>query len=189
MEKKPWEKPGSVGGPVFLWPGKTSMAYLNYRLQHRPDCAEDSSGSLGLVPLAVLAWPQRDLSLWSIQLTWSQLTFRAVEVISRCWCTICSCCGLDLGGYGDLGIRMKETNISTLFFFVTRRRRSHFFPPRPLLYFPCLLSCLVTSHLLRDSLCIALQTEKLWIWSTGLSTQLTPSSWREAKISTYSEPW
>ncbi len=48
------------------------MAYLNYRLQHRSDCAEDSSGSLGLVPLAVLAWPQRDLSLWSIQLTWSQ---------------------------------------------------------------------------------------------------------------------
>ncbi len=38
---------------------------------------------------------------------------------------------------------------------------SHFFPPRPLPYFPCLLSCLVTSHLLRDSLCIALQTGKI----------------------------
>ncbi len=35
------------------------------------------------------------------------------------------------------------------------------FSPRPLPYFPCLLSCLVTSHLLRDSLCIALQTEKI----------------------------
>ncbi len=67
------------------------------------------------------------------------------------------------------------------FFFGTQRRRSHFFPPRPLPYFPCLLSCIVTSHLLRDSLCIALQTEKLWIWSTGLSTQLTPSSRREAE--------
>ncbi len=66
-------------------------------------------------------------------------------------------------------------------FFGTQRRRSHFFPPRPLPYFPCLLSCIVTSHLLRDSLCIALQTEKLWIWSTGLSTQLTPSSRREAE--------
>ncbi len=32
-------------------------------------------------------------------------------------------------------------------------------PSSPL--FPCLLSCLVTSHLLRDSLCIALQTEKI----------------------------
>ncbi len=42
-------------------------------------------------------------------------------------------------------------------FFGTQRRRSHFFSPRPLPYFPCLLSCLVTSHLLRDSLCIALQ--------------------------------
>ncbi len=49
---------------------------------------------------------------------------------------------------------------SVTFFFGTQRRRSHFFPPRPLPYFPCLLSCLVTSHLLRDSLCIALQTEK-----------------------------
>ncbi len=35
------------------------------------------------------------------------------------------------------------------------------FFPRPLPYFPCLLSCLVSSHLLRDSLCIALQTEKI----------------------------
>ncbi len=34
------------------------------------------------------------------------------------------------------------------------------FSPRPLPYFPCLLSCLVTSHLLRDSLCIALQTRE-----------------------------
>ncbi len=33
---------------------------------------------------------------------------------------------------------------------------------------------LVSSHLLRDSLCTALQTERLWIWSTRLSTQLTP---------------
>ncbi len=57
-----------------------------------------------------------------------------------------------------------------------------FFTPRPRPYFPCLLSCLVSSHLLRDSLCTALQTEKLWIWSTGLSTQLTPSSWREAWV-------
>ncbi len=39
-----------------------------------------------------------------------------------------------------------------------------------------------SSHLLRDSLCTALQTEKLWIWSTGLSTQLTPSSRREAWV-------
>ncbi len=74
-----------------------------------------------------------------------------------------------------------SSSASGCFFFGTQRRRSHFFPPRPLPYFPCLLSCIVTSHLLRDSLCIALQTEKLWIWSTGLSTQLTPSSRREAE--------
>ncbi len=35
------------------------------------------------------------------------------------------------------------------------------FSPRPLPYFPCLLSRLVSSHLLRDSLCIALQTGKI----------------------------
>ncbi len=58
-----------------------------------------------------------------------------------------------------------------------------FFSPRPRPYFPCLLSPrLVSSHLLRDSLCTALQTEKLWNWSTGLSTQLTPSSRREAWV-------
>ncbi len=44
------------------------------------------------------------------------------------------------------------------------------------------LLALVSSHLLRDSLCTALQTERLWIWSTGLSTQLTPSSRREAWV-------
>ncbi len=41
---------------------------------------------------------------------------------------------------------------------------------------------LVSSHLLRDSLCKALRTERLWIWSTGLSMQLTPSSRREAWV-------
>ncbi len=45
-----------------------------------------------------------------------------------------------------------------------------------------LLAPFVSSHLLRDSLCTALQTERLWIWSTGLSTQLTPSSLREAGV-------
>ncbi len=39
----------------------------------------------------------------------------------------------------------------------------------------------VLSDLLRDSLCTVLQTEKLWIWSTGLSTLLTPS-WRYLPI-------
>ncbi len=51
-------------------------------------------------------------------------------------------------------------------------------PSSPLFSLLALLSHLI--HLLRDSLCTALQTEKLWIWSTGLSTQLTPSSRREA---------
>ncbi len=42
--------------------------------------------------------------------------------------------------------------------------------------FPIFPACSpVLSDLLRDSLCTALQTEKLWIWSTGLSTLLTPS--------------
>ncbi len=55
-----------------------------------------------------------------------------------------------------------------------------FFTPRPP-FFP-LLASFVSSHLLRDSLCTALQTRRLWIWSTGLSTQLTPSSRREAWV-------
>ncbi len=48
-------------------------------------------------------------------------------------------------------------------------------------YFPC-LPLFVSSHLLRDSLCTALQTRRLWIWSTGLSVQLTPSSQREVWV-------
>ncbi len=67
-----------------------------------------------------------------------------------------------------------------VFCFGTQRRRSHFFTPRPPLIFPACF--LVSSHLLRDSLCTALRTERLWIWSTGLSTQLTPSSRREAWV-------
>ncbi len=86
-------------------------------------------------------------------------------------------------------LKFRQSLTNFLFLLWHSTEAVAFFPPRPLPYFPCLLSCLVTSHLLRDSLCIALQTEKLWIWSTGLSTQLTPSSRREAKISTYSEPW
>ncbi len=68
-----------------------------------------------------------------------------------------------------------KTNISRShpFFFGTQWRRSHFFTP---------FRSFVSSHLLRDSLCTALQTERLWIWSTGLSTQLTPSSRREAWV-------
>ncbi len=69
---------------------------------------------------------------------------------------------------------------SRTFFFGTQRRRSHFFTHRPPLIFPACF--LVSSHLLRDSLCTALRTEILWIWSTGLSTQLTPSSRREAWV-------
>ncbi len=68
------------------------------------------------------------------------------------------------------------------FFFGTQRRRSHFFhsPSSPLLSLLALLSCLV-SYLLRDSLHCS-PNWKLWIWSTGLSTQLTPSSRREAWV-------
>ncbi len=49
----------------------------------------------------------------------------------------------------------------------------------------------VLSDLLRDSLCTALQTEKLWIWSTGLSTLLTPSfrqeNWVPGNLSALTE--
>uniref|UniRef100_A0A8C1KHW0 non-specific serine/threonine protein kinase n=1 Tax=Cyprinus carpio TaxID=7962 RepID=A0A8C1KHW0_CYPCA len=52
IAKKPWEKPGTVGGPVLLWPEEHQHGF-NSRLQHRSDCAEDLSGSRGLVPMAV----------------------------------------------------------------------------------------------------------------------------------------
>ncbi len=45
------------------------------------------------------------------------------------------------------------------FFFGTQRRRSHFSLPVLALIFPA--CSLVSSHLLRDSLCTALQTEKI----------------------------
>ncbi len=56
-----------------------------------------------------------------------------------------------------------------------------FFTPRPPFFFP-LLASFVSSHLLRDSLCTALQTRKLWIWSTGLLVQLTLSSQQEVWV-------
>ncbi len=52
------------------------------------------------------------------------------------------------------------------------------FPLPVLPFFPACF--FVSSHLLRDSLCTALQTRRLWIWSTGLSALLTPSSPWEA---------
>ncbi len=53
-----------------------------------------------------------------------------------------------------------------------------FFTPSPPFF--SLLASFVSSHL--DSLCTALQTRRLWIWSTGLSVQLTPSSQREVWV-------
>ncbi len=49
--------------------------------------------------------------------------------------------------------------------------------------FSSLLASSVSSHIYwRDSLCTALQTGKLWIWSTGLSAQLIPSSQGEVWV-------
>ncbi len=47
------------------------------------------------------------------------------------------------------------------FSFGSQRRQSHFFTPRPPFF--SLLASFVSSHLLRDSLCTALQTRRLWI--------------------------
>ncbi len=48
MEKKPWEKPGSVGGPVPLWPDESVVV---------PTAAKSeckwSTGSSGLSPMDV----------------------------------------------------------------------------------------------------------------------------------------
>ncbi len=55
-------------------------------------------------------------------------------------------------------------------------------------FFPACFFCLVS---LRDSLCTALQTKKLCIWSTGLSALLTPSfrleNWVPGNLSALTE--
>ncbi len=66
------------------------------------------------------------------------------------------------------------------FSFGSQRRQSH--SSLPVLPFFSLLASFVSSHLLRDSLCMALQTRKLWIWSTGLLVQLTLSSQQEVWV-------
>ncbi len=49
--------------------------------------------------------------------------------------------------------------------------------------FSSLLASSVSSHIYwRDSLCTALQTGKLWIWSTSLSARLIPSSQGEVWV-------
>ncbi len=79
-----------------------------------------------------------------------------------------------------LFIKTLKNHITCLLSLALNGGRSHFSLPVLALIFPA--CSLVLSHLLRDSLCTALQTEKLWIWSTGLSTQLTPSSRWEAWV-------
>ncbi len=73
-----------------------------------------------------------------------------------------------------------------------------FFSPRPLPYFPCLLSRLVSSHLLRDSLCIALQTGKIMDlinWSlNAIDTNLIFSAplnqhWPRPRPLLENQPW
>ncbi len=46
--KKPWEKPGSVGGPFLLWPDDTAVQFQLLQSQ-----IGGSSGSRGLVLMAV----------------------------------------------------------------------------------------------------------------------------------------
>ncbi len=62
---------------------------------------------------------------------------------------------------------------ASIFLRIWMRRGGRIFHSPSSLIFPACSP--VLSDLLRDSLCTALQTEKLWIWSTGLSTLLTPS--------------
>ncbi len=63
----------------------------------------------------------------------------------------------------------------------TQRRRSHFSLPVLTLNFPACSLVFVSSILIWETLSALLsKTEKSWIWSTGLSTQLTPYSRREA---------
>ncbi len=53
-------------------------------------------------------------------------------------------------------------------------------PPYP--FFPLCLLLLSRLIYWKDSFCTALQTRKLWIWSTGLSARLIPSSQREVWV-------
>ncbi len=70
--------------------------------------------------------------------------------------------------------------LSLSIFLGTQRRLVAFFLP-VLSPFSLLALCLVSSHLIeRLSLHCSPNWKKLWIWSTGLSTQLTPSSRRES---------
>ncbi len=73
---------------------------------------------------------------------------------------------------GTLNTSWGDSAISS---FGLSTRQSLFSLSRPPL-FSSLLASSVSSHIYwRDSLCTALQTGKLWIWSTGLSAQLIPS--------------
>ncbi len=81
---------------------------------------------------------------------------------------------------------MKRFNINKnyygfLVWLSTEAVASFHSPVLPL--FSSLLASSVSSHIYwKDSLCTALQTRKLWIWSTGLSAQLIPSSQGEVWV-------
>ncbi len=95
MEKKHWEKPGSVG-PVLLWPEKTSKAWFNSRLQHRSDCAEVLSGSYVLV---LMLFDMVSTDIQGCRDFLSVLIHHLIWIRTGCGCN------------GDLGIKM-ESNIS-----------------------------------------------------------------------------
>ena len=50
MEKKPWEKPGSVGGQFS---SDQTKPVVQFQAAAKSDCAEESSVSCGLVPVVV----------------------------------------------------------------------------------------------------------------------------------------
>ncbi len=84
---------------------RTSMAWFNSRLQHRSDCAEVLSGSYVLVLMVVEV--TRSSQSICISLTWSPLTFRAVEIVSQCWSTIWSGYGLDVDATGTSELKWR----------------------------------------------------------------------------------
>ncbi len=67
-EKKPWEKPGSVGGPFLLWPDDTAV-----QLQLLQVCLQVSSVKISLSPLCVL-FSDNWIPLSILGISWSLIS-------------------------------------------------------------------------------------------------------------------
>ncbi len=125
-------------------------------------------------------WPIMMLKLPFLSDKQTREKRKLTTVCLTIWCVLTSFCSWNRTP-SDVNSFLFHTITSKLLVWLSTEVVAYISLPALPFFPPCLL---LLSRLIywRDSLCTALQTRKLWIWSTGLSARLIPSSQGEVWV-------